>query len=218
MNMDKNMTQPTFDIEHLIDDLKPIKPMRMGRGALITAAVALLMIGIVVATNGMRDDVMAGRPDAMFLIRSGILALLGIAAGHSVLAMASPAVGKHNQGWYWAVGAALIFPAAALVLLLLGTDHVAFSMAKYGVECLTWSGIGALATAIPMVYWLRKGAPTSAERAGWLTGIASGGLGALAFNFHCPFNDIVYTGIWYGLAVASCAVIGRLTVPHLIRW
>ena len=83
---------------------------------------------------------------------------------------------------------------------------------------MMYSAIGGLATAVPMVLALRRGAPTSPARAGWLTGIAAGGLGAFAYNLHCPFNNVVYIGLWYTLAVASCAVIGRLVVPRLIRW
>ena len=87
-----------------------------------------------------------------------------------------------------------------------------------GMKCLQVSLLGGLATAIPMVLHLRRGAPISPERAGWLTGISSGGLGAFAYNFHCPFNDLIYIGVWYTLAVGICAIAGRLIVPHLIRW
>jgi hypothetical protein len=78
--------------------------------------------------------------------------------------------------------------------------------------------IGGLAVAINLVVVLRRGAPVSSERAGWLTGVASGALGAFAYNFHCPFNSLIYIGFWYTLAVGICAVIGRLVVPRLIRW
>jgi hypothetical protein len=87
-----------------------------------------------------------------------------------------------------------------------------------GVYCLIFSLIGGSATAIPMVAALRKGAPTSPERAGWLTGIASGGMGAFAYNFHCPYDSLVYIGFWYSAAVALCAIAGRLIVPRFIRW
>ena len=78
--------------------------------------------------------------------------------------------------------------------------------------------MGGLATAVPMVLHLRRGAPTSPERAGWLTGLAAGGLGAFAYSFHCPDNSIIYIGFWYSLAVGICAVLGRMLLPRLIRW
>ncbi len=207
-----------FDISQLVDDLKPVRPLRTGKAIMVAVAITAALVAAIVGLIGLRADVAAGLPDPMFLIRTGVLGLLGLATGHTVLSMATPSVGKHNLGWHWALGAALVFPAAGLILLSLGAEHQAFSMAKYGAECLRWSAAGAIVTAIPMVYWLRQGAPTSPERAGWLTGLASGRLGAFAFNFHCTFNDIIYIGFWYGLAVAGCAVAGRLIVPSLIRW
>lgn len=117
-----------------------------------------------------------------------------------------------------AIAAAALVPLAALVVAMTGRTEVAMANMLYGLDCMASSGIGALAVAVPMVLWLRRGAPTSPERAGWLTGVASGGLGAFAYGLHCPFNDLVYIGLWYSLAVGICAVLGRLVVPKLIRW
>ena len=75
-----------------------------------------------------------------------------------------------------------------------------------------------LATASVLILWLRKGAPTSPERAGLLTGIAAGSSGIFAFALHCPHNDIAHIGIWHGLVVIISAMAGRAVVPRLIRW
>ena len=48
--------------------------------------------------------------------------------------------------------------------------------------------------------------------------LAGGSLGALAYNLHCPYDSMIYTGLWYGLAVGIAALAGRLVVPRLIRW
>jgi len=71
---------------------------------------------------------------------------------------------------------------------------------------------------VPMVLHLRRGAPVAPQRAGLLVGLAAGSLGALAYNLHCSYDSMVYTGLWYGLVVGSAAVAGRLVVPRLIRW
>jgi hypothetical protein len=78
--------------------------------------------------------------------------------------------------------------------------------------------MSALFTAIPMVILLRRGAPTSINLAGWVTGIAAGGMGAFAYNLHCPINSIIYIGFWYTIVIGICAVAGRLVIPRLIRW
>jgi hypothetical protein len=212
------MNRNSFSISDLVDDLQPVRNLSTKRGLILPAiftGIALLVVG---TQMGWRSDLIAGRPSEMFLLRAGILALLGGASAHAVIAMASPAVGKHSDRWQMALAAALLFPLAAIIAVMGANWGTNVQEISYGAECLAMSMFGGLGTAIPAVMWLRKGAPTSLERAGWLTGIASGALGAFAYNFHCPNSDIVYTGVWYSIAVGTCAISGRLIVPRLIRW
>ncbi len=217
MSMDKNMADNGFDISDLVSDLQPVRPLNSMRGLMMPLLVMAAVLLVIAATLGLRPDLIAGRPAEMFLIRAGILLLLGVSCAHAVMSMASPSVGKQHNGWQMAATGAFLFPLSAIIVALTGAIPPAAQMLN-GYECIIMSAVGAFATAIPMVYWLRKGAPTSPERAGWLVGIASGGLGAFAYNFHCPFNSIVYIGLWYGLAVGVCAALGRLIVPRFIRW
>jgi hypothetical protein len=207
-----------FDLDRLVAELEPVRPLRLSRGISTVAALMGAAIVFILLIKGMRADLRAADPDPMFLLRGGLLLLLGCASGYAVLSMASPAVGKPGQSWKMAVAAAALLPMTALVVAMLGRGDVAMANCLYGLDCMAFSTLGALATAIPMVLWLRRGAPTSPARAGWLTGVASGGLGAFAYGLHCPFNDVVYIGLWYTLAVGFCAVVGRLVVPRLIRW
>lgn len=207
-----------YDIAALVEDLEPVRSLSPRRPLIAAAAITAAVLSVIAITKGVRPDVLAGRPDAMFLIRSGILLLLGGGTAHAVLGMASPAVGKTQMSWQMALAAAFLFPIAALIVAMTGDVGNAMTEMYTVGQCLMFSAIGAFATAIPMVVHLRRGAPTSAARAGWLVGVASGGLGAFAYNLHCPFNSIVYIGMWYTLAVGVCAVAGRLIVPSLIRW
>jgi hypothetical protein len=207
-----------FNIAALVDDLEPVKPLSLKWGWLLPGLLTIMSITFVIGLTGVRADLAAGTPHPMFLIRAGILLLLGGACGTALLAMASPSVGKHGNGWKIAVAAALIFPLAATVILLSGQSQSPLAATESGLRCLGYSIVAGGATAAPMVAWLRRGAPTSPERAGWLTGLAAGGLGAFAYNFHCGYNSIVYIGFWYSIAVAICGIAGRLVVPKLIRW
>lgn len=207
-----------FDISTLVEELEPVQPVRMARGA---AAVGLLLTAaaaFILSMKGMRADLLAGEFHPMFLIRAGLLLLLGGGCGWAVLSMASPSIGKQGQSWKMAIAAAALVPLTALVVAMTGRSDVALANMASGLQCMAFSVIGGLATAVPMVWQLRRGAPTSPERAGWLTGVAAGGLGAFAYGLHCPFNDVVYIGLWYSLAVGICAIAGRLVVPRLIRW
>ena len=207
-----------FNIQQLVDDLEPVQTLRPKRSMAVSLLITAAFLALVVLWLGPRDDVMAGQPDPMFLLRGGILLLLGLANAYGAMAMASPSVGRQGNGWQIALAAAALFPLAALIVALSVSPADAMAATQTGMQCLRMSVMGGLATAIPMVLHLRRGAPTSPERAGWLTGIASGGFGAFAYGFHCPFNSIIYIGLWYTLAVGICAVLGRLVVPKLIRW
>jgi hypothetical protein len=207
-----------FNIQQLVDDLEPVRTLRPTRSITASLVIMAAFLALVLLWLGPRDDIMAGKPDTMFLLRGGMLLLLGLANAAAVMAMASPSVGRHGTGWQIALAAAALFPLAALIVALSVSPAEAMASTQTGMQCLRMSVMGGLATAIPMVLHLRRGAPTSPERAGWLTGLAAGGLGAFAYGFHCPFNSIIYIGLWYTLAVGICAVIGRLVVPRLIRW
>jgi hypothetical protein len=211
------MTQG-FDIDAMVAELEPVKPLRMVHGM---AAVGLLMavaVSVIILTFGLRADLLSAQFHPMFLLRAGLLLLLGGGCGWAVLNMASPAVGHQGQSWKMAIAAAALMPLAALLVMVTRGADVAMANAFFGMQCMAFSALAGLATAVPMVMYLRRGAPTSPERAGFLTGVTAGGLGAFAYSLHCPFNDVVYIGLWYTLAVGGCAVIGRLVVPKLIRW
>jgi hypothetical protein len=207
-----------FDISALVAELEPVKPIRLSRGAAAVGMLLAAAAGLILATKGMRADLLSGEFHPMFLLRAGLLLLLGGGCGWAALNMASPSVGKQGQSWKMAIAAAALVPLAALIVAMTGRADVAMANMSSGLQCMAFSGICGLATAVPMVLQLRRGAPTSPGRAGWLTGVAAGGLGAFAYGLHCPFNDVVYIGLWYSLAVGGCAVAGRLIVPRLIRW
>jgi hypothetical protein len=211
------MKQP-FDIQSLVDDLEPVRSMNPRRSIVLPVAAMLLALAFVVALLGARADVMAGEPTSMFLLRGGMLLLLGLASAWAVVRMASPSVGRHDNGWKVALAAAALFPLAAILVAMRQDPMPALTEFTDGMECLRMSVMSGLFTAIPMVLLLRRGAPTSPNRAGWVTGVAAGGLGAFTYSLHCPANGIIYIGFWYTLAVGICAGLGRLVVPRLIRW
>lgn len=205
-------------IEGLVDDLEPVRTVKPRSGLAIVGGLTLIAIIAVAATLGVRSDLMIGMADEMFFLRSGVLLLLGIAAATTVVNMARPSVGKLSRGWIWALITAALFPLTAAIMSAINLPPVEALRPMEGLKCLAVSGIAAFAIGSGMTVWLRQGAPTSPERAGWLIGVASGALGAAAYNIHCPFNDIYYVGLWFTIPVLVSAVAGRLIVPHLIRW
>ncbi len=208
-------------IAGLVADLQPVRPLRLGTG--MTYAVLALLGGVLgVATlHGLRSDIMAGRPDDMLLMGSGLFLVLALASAWAVVDLARPYVGLRREGWGWTALMAGVLPAAATVLIAfqwLRGEPLALGRASVDMFC-TQQGLGwGLLTAAALVLWLRRGAPSLPQRAGLLTGVAAGAAGIFAASLYCPHNDLIHIGLWHGMTVVLTGVLGRIVVPRLIAW
>ncbi len=210
---DNHLTNPHL-IDSLVADLVPVAPMRGGPAIARTAAAVLGSVAAIALSLGLR-----GHVSALFLLSTGLFLVLGISAALTLIAMARPQVGSDRTGWAWAAAMAALLPATTLVL---GVSHMPSAWAesdpREGLFCLALGLLAGLASAAVLIAWLRRGAPTSPERSGWLVGIAAGSLGMFAFSLHCPEDSIYHIGLWHSAPVIAAALLGRLIVPRLIRW
>lgn len=214
------MAQNSDDlIAGLVADLKPVAPLRQWGGMrLALLALASGVIGMI-ATFGLRADLLAGRPEAVALLGAGLFLVLALASAWAVVDMARPYVGLRREGWGWTALMAATLPVGALLMIATawwrGTSS---GFAMNGAACLKYGLLWGLLTASALVVWLRRGAPSLPRRAGLLTGVAAGSAGIFAVSLFCPHSDLIHIGVWHGLTVVLAGLIGRLTVPRLIAW
>lgn len=206
-------------IASLVNDLRPARVLRRRYGLALAAAAAAATLAIILVVFGFRSDVTAGRFNTLFLIANGLFLILGIACAATVIAMGNPQVGSRHSGWRWVAAAAGLLPLSAVIMLASGTESPPGTvMSVHELDCVL-AGVGfGLFTAAALIFWLRRGAPTSPARAGLLVGIASGCIGIFAFAFHCSSNTIYHVGLWHSAPVLISALLGRLLVPWLVRW
>ena len=206
-------------IANLVGSLEPVKPLSFAKGLGYALAAAALSSFAVIGLFGLRDDLMQGQFDPVFLIAAGLYLGLGLAASVTVIVMSRPQVGSDHGGWVWAAAMTALLPAAALIVSFASaTDVLARSSIAHGLECLIIGGGASLLVFAALVLWLRKGAPTAPDRAGLVAGVAAGSLGIFAFSLHCPDNDIIHIGLWHSGVVLLMAGMGRIIVPPLVRW
>ena len=206
-------------IAGLVADLQPVKPLKLRGGLALSLGAMLVCVLIVALAAGLRPDILGGRLDPVFLLASGLILLLSIASSFTVIEMSRPHVGGHRDGWMWAVTTTALLPASAALMAGIAWLRGAVpTVDPEGVICLAIGVTLGLIVGLSLVFWLQKGAATSPERAGLLTGLAAGSSGIFAFALHCPHNDIAHIGLWHGLAVVVSAAIGRLIVPYAIKW
>ncbi|MXP43357.1 NrsF family protein [Allopontixanthobacter sediminis] len=206
-------------IEGLVGDLRPHQPLTLRRGLAIAVGSTALTVGIMALLAGLRSDVMTGHFNPVFLLATGLFLMLGVAATFAVISMSRPQVGNTHGGWMWAAAMAALLPVSAGVLGVADHGSAFFqSQPAQGIGCLVNGSLLGLITGGALTLWLRRGAPTSPQQAGLLTGLAAGSVGIFAYSLHCPYDDLYHIGIWHSLAVAASALAGRIFVPALIRW
>jgi len=214
------MPQSTDDlIAGLVEELEPVPPLQQSRGLVLALGALVLGTAGMLLTYGPRADIVAGQPDAMLLLSSGLFLVLGLASSWAVVDMARPAVGMRRESWGWTALMAAVLPLAALGTMASAWMHGQPSgLDSDGINCMRF-GLGwSLLTFTALTLWLRRGAPMLLTRAGLLTGVAAGSAGIFAVSLFCPHNDLVHIGVWHGLTVVLAGLLGRIAVPRLIAW
>lgn len=210
---------PDTFLESLLDDLKPVTPLRQGRGMFLAALALGTGALLIIAKLGMRRDLAAGHPDPLVLTAAGLFLVLALASAWAAIEMARPAVGMRREGWGWTALMAAVLPGSALALVGLNffTGQV-INLDWSGLGCFEFGSLVGLLTAAALTIWLRRGAPSSPARAGLLTGVAAGSAGIFAVSLGCPHDSLLHIGIWHGATVIAMGLAGRLILPRVLAW
>ncbi|MEM1131992.1 MAG: DUF1109 domain-containing protein [Pseudomonadota bacterium] len=217
-----------FSLSDLVDDLEPVNPLRIRDGMAMAITLTLFVGAGISFFLGLRNGLTSGQIETVYLLRLAALLLVGGVSGYAAMSMARPTIDNNRRSaetlaWRSALGIAAIFPLLAAINIFSDIppadqlDKMLY-VKTVARECLTYSSISALIVGTGIVLWLRRGAVTDPERAGWLVGLAAGGFGAAAYSIYCPINTVVYIGTWFTVAVTLSAIAGRLIVPRLLRW
>lgn len=217
------MNEPTSRaglIAALADNLEPVQRVRPWEGvALIVFATAAAAFGAS-ALFTFWSGILTGAASPYFWITNGLLLLLGAASTAALVAGALPQVGPRPNAPAWAFAMLGVVPLAAVLQMLRApADHAHGVLSDpAALHCLFSALAAGLVVGLAAVLFLRRGAPVALARQGWLTGLAAGALGSLAFGVTCPVDGLAHLGLWHVLPVPIAALAARVIVPPLIRW
>jgi len=206
-------------IASLTEGLEPVRAFNSRDGMGLLAIAAALTFAGVLMIKGFWVGILTGEASAFFWITNGLLALLGLASAGAVIAMASPRVGNRFDAPVWLSAMMVVLPISAL-LSSIPQQHGLGAIVNDidGVHCLSHSLLSSVLIGAALTAWLRRGATVSPNAAGWFAGIAAGSLGTLVYGMSCSVVSITHLGIWHIAAVVISAILGRIIVPHLVRW
>lgn len=210
-------------IAALTDDLAPVARVKPSQGAFLIALATLVAALASIAVFGFWSGMMTGEASSHFWITNGLLLVLGTGSTAALVASALPRVGQRGDAPGWSAAMLAVVPVAAIISLASfeGVESHASALADPTLwywQCAAYGFAASTLVLAAAVAFLRRGAPVSLERSGWLAGLAAGALGSVAYGITCPLDSIGHVGIWHAVPVALGAVAGRIVVPPLIRW
>jgi hypothetical protein len=207
-------------IAALADNTVPVRRVHPAEGAALIALATLTAALAMIALFDFWRGITSGQASPFFWITNSLLLLLGAASTMALVAGALPRVGARPNAPAWTLAMLGVLPLAALIQIAKAPDiHTHSGLADpHAWHCVSAALAAALVVGAAGVLFLRRGAPVAITRQAWLTGLAAGSLGSLAFGMTCPLDGIAHLGIWHTAPVPLAALAARLIVPPLIRW
>ncbi len=186
------------------------------RGLAAGAAAAVLMVLMIVKA---RPDIGEAIHDPRFLFK--FVAALALAGPAAALAyrLSRPQSGPGP-------GLAMLVLAPALLALGCGIDIALTPASGWGAQatgnypfyCLVCVPVFSLAPLTGIFLALSQGAPTHQRLAGFVGGLAAGGMGAAAYALHCTDDSPLFLALWYSIAVTLVGALGAWLGPRVLRW
>lgn len=207
-------------IRALLQDHRPVSRRALSlRLSTSTAAGFAIAIAISALGIGVRPDFNAAITTFPFWMKWVYVLSLASVALIGIQTAARPDAPR--QPWLWLLCLPMVSMAGLAIREALLAPPGAWSMLWMGKS---WDScpISIAALSIPvlagMIFAFRRFAPTRLRLAGFLAGVASGGLSGFAYALHCPETSVVFVAIWYSLGMAIPALLGAILGPRLLRW
>ena len=173
----------------------------------------------MIASLGVREDLVAAAGLPMFWVKLLFAASLALASLVAVSRLARPGV---------SLGLAPVAVASpVLALWLLGLASLVAAMPNQRSALLfgeTWVVCPLLIAMLAMpvfigTLWIMAGlAPTRLRLAGAAGGLLSGAIATLFYSLHCPEMGAPFLAVWYVLGIAIPTALGGLLGPRVLRW
>ena len=216
----KRVRRPADElVQALVSDLRPVPraavALRLSAGVVAGSIVSAILL---LLTIGARHDITSMVSSGSFLLKAGYMVAT---AGIALVAAARLARPDSSPNILWLLPLPLLLFLPVAALELARTDSADWLPLVLGVgwQLCTWL---VLLLSIPIyvgLWWaFRSFAPTRMEAAGAVTGLSATAMSAVVYMLHCPTDSAVFAFVWYTLAFAIAAVVGRFTGRQLLRW
>jgi hypothetical protein len=207
-------------IAMLSTNVEPVNPWRVGRTiAVAVAAGAVVAVGAVLISLGVRADLMEARAFIFLLLKLLFTATIVVLASIYLARLARPGGERRSRMALTALPFLGIIALAAISLVQAPHSHWDHMIVgDQWLECILSVPIIAIVPFAVVIWAMRQACPTHLVRTGALCGLVAGGLSAAGYALHCADDSLPFVALWYGGTVALCTLAGATLGPRLLRW
>lgn len=207
-------------IDRLTVDLKPVRPRNPLIDGLVIGGICMLELILFLGMGAMRSDMPSGMMQPSFWWKLMALGLIALFSGAAAVMSFNP-VHSPRRG---------LLAVIALVVICLGAGWIIDAGRggwasvesrldwRNGIRCVHEMTLLAIPPVLGLGVLMQRGAPTDRKGTAWMVGLAAAAWGAFVFVFACPFDDPLYTAVWYSVGCGIVTVVSRLALPILTRW
>ena len=188
----------------------------------ITVSLALsagVVAVAIMASIGLRHDLLAAMAGEMFWIKLGYVASILLVALPVGVAMRRPDADVSRAWLMLVVPFTLIMIGALVERAAQPVDlRIASMLGQSWRQCPLLIAGFSLPIFASLIFAFRRFATTRPAITGGFLGIASGAAAACLYCLHCPESSLAFVAIWYSLGVLLAGMIGFVTGSRLLRW
>ncbi|TAN50650.1 MAG: DUF1109 domain-containing protein [Rhodospirillales bacterium] len=204
-------------IAELTTGLQPVRPIEPpGKRLLIWLAMAVPYLAVIVAVDGLSQELVQRLAEPRFLLEQGAALATALLAAHAALSLSIPG----RPAW------PSLLPLLSLSVWLgsLGNGcWQAWMQSGGGLAlendwgCIPSIALGSLVPAAALVFMLRRGLVFAPKLTLLMASLASAGLAELALRLHHPVDSSPVVLVWHGGIVFALALLGRTLGPWLLK-
>lgn len=184
----------------------------------LVAGIALSAI-ILLATVGLRRDIVTALHDGRVMFKIGLTLLLTAAAGGLLLAIGRPGMSLKNRALIVAVPPILLVAGVIAEMSVIPAGDWKVRLIGHNARfCLMFIPVLALGPLLAFLAALRHGAPDNPGLAGAAAGLAAGAIAGATYAWHCADDSPLFVATWYTVAIALVTGIGYLAGRRYLRW
>lgn len=205
-------------IASLVDDLRPVAPLRLPRVRLARWLMAAAALGAAaVAALGMRADIVPAARSVPFKVHVVLLALAVIGSAATALTVVIPGepVSRLRRSAPVVAAGAWIAWLTVEVWSFVAVGHQAWPVAS-GWGCVAKAATVGAAPSLLLAVMLARGAPSRVREAVTYAALAGAAIGALGVEVTCPLSNPIHLLLWHAGPAAAVVVTAALACGAIL--